>query len=232
MRGREEAVGRVHHGHFWERALALGLATALLVLVATSDQLHGALIDLFEAADEVIERHPVAGPVAFVLLATISAMLAFFSSGVLVPAGIVAWGRVGTFALLWLGWTLGGIASYAAARWLGRPAISVLGARPQLSRWEAALSRHASFRVALLFQLAVPSEVPGYVLGFLRFPFRRYLGALLVAELPFAAGTVLLGASFLGRQKTLIVAIGLVGVLGSLLAFRALHRRVDAPARP
>jgi hypothetical protein len=92
-------------------------------------------------------------------------MLAFFSSAALVPAALVAWVPLWTFLLLWLGWIVGGIVSYFAARYLGRPLLAFAGSSRSLARWEERISRRTPFRLALLFQLAVPSEVPGIVLG-------------------------------------------------------------------
>jgi len=228
MTVQDRAARWLRHGHLWRRVIAIALATSLLVAVASSDRLHGALLDLFAAAHEVIERHPVAGPVVFVLLSAASAMFAFVSSGLLVPPALVAWGSVETFALLWLGWIVGGVASYATARYLGRPVVAALSSGEKLARWEERISQRASFAVVLLFQLAVPSEIPGYVLGLVRYPLPRYLAALMLAELPFAIGTVYFGSGFLERRTTVMVLLGLLGVTVSLGAFRVLHRRLSS----
>ena len=53
----------------------------------------------------------------------------------------------------------------------------------------------------LLFQLAVPSEIPGYLLGTLGYRFSRYLVVVSVGEVPYALGTVLLGESFVSREE-------------------------------
>lgn len=218
--------GWARHRHLVQRVAAIAFFTALLAYLASSDALHAALVDLFETAVELVEGHPVAGPAAFVLFAAVSAMLAFLSSAVLVPAALVAWGPVATAALLWLGWILGGVAAYGAARYLGRPALAWISSGHLLAHWEERISRRPPFGLALLFQLAVPSEVPGYVLGLLKYPFRLYLAVLMLGELPFAAGAVLLGESFLERKTATLVAVGVVGTLISLAVYRALHRRL------
>ena len=51
----------------------------------------------------------------FVLLAAISAVLAFFSSALLLPVAVFTWGSKVTFVLLWLGWLLGGIGTHHKA---------------------------------------------------------------------------------------------------------------------
>lgn len=76
----------------------------------------------------------------------------------------------------------------------------------------------------LLFQLAVPSEIPGYVLGLARCRFRTFVLAMALGELPFAAGAVYLGESFLERNYLLLFAIGITGVAFSWMMFRRAAR--------
>jgi uncharacterized membrane protein YdjX (TVP38/TMEM64 family) len=77
-----------------------------------------------------------------------------------------------------------------------------------------------SFRRVLLFQLAVPSEIPGYVLGLSGCRLRTFIAATALGELPFAIGAVYLGESFLQRNYFLLLAIGMAGVALSWAAFR------------
>jgi uncharacterized membrane protein YdjX (TVP38/TMEM64 family) len=142
-----------------------------------------------------------------------------------VPVGVLAWGAAGTFALLWLGWLLGGIAAYWIGRHFGRRAVLWVVREESLQRHERRLARNASFPVLVLLQMALPSEVPGYLVGLLRYPFLRYLAALALAELPFALGAVLLGESFIRGDTLRLVAIGLAGILLSASAVAAWHRR-------
>ncbi len=71
----------------------------------------------------------------------------------------------------------------------------------------------------------MPSEIPGYVLGTLRYRFWLYLAALAIAELPYALGTVYLGASFLERESVTLILVGVVGVLVSVFAYRLYRDR-------
>ncbi|MGE0354578.1 MAG: TVP38/TMEM64 family protein [Gemmatimonadales bacterium] len=225
---------RLHRPPVWRRAVALGLLTLALVAAASSVRLHTALLDVVEAARTIITGHPVWGAVAFVLLSALSAMLAFVSSAVLVPVALVTWGPVGCLALLWSGWILGGLFAYGTARWLGRPVVRFIASDAALRRYERRISPRTPFSMILLFQLALPSEIPGYVLGFARYPPVRYLIALALAELPFAIGTVYLGEGFLQRKTLLLIALGAGAVLFSVGAFQALHRRLGwepAPGR-
>ena len=95
-----------------------------------------------------------------------------------------------------------------------------------LERYEARISRGSSFGLVLLFQLAVPSEIPGYVLGLARYGLRRYLLVLALAELPYAVGTVYLGSSLLARRSSMLLLLGALGILFSAWALRTLRRRL------
>lgn len=212
----------------WARNLRGVLAlVALAVLVVSLDALHAPLMGLLDRAGGLIAEHPVRGGVLFVIFSALSGMLAFFSSAVLVPVAVYAWGPVRCAALLWLGWILGGVLTYSVGATLGRPVARLLTSPELLDRFASRVSARTPFSAALLLQLALPSEVPGYLLGLARYGLRRYLLVLAVAELPYAIGTVALGESFV-RQKALpFVALGALAVLVGALAWRRLHRSLD-----
>jgi uncharacterized membrane protein YdjX (TVP38/TMEM64 family) len=209
----------------WRRLAGAVLALAVAVAIATSGELHGAVTRAFAAAGPVMGAHPLAGPVVFVALAALSAMVAFFSSAVLVPPAVLAWGSARAGVLLWLGWLLGGVAAYAVGRWLGRPVVRWLVPAEQFGRYERRIVGRASLAGLVLFQMALPSEVPGYVVGVLRLPLARYLLALGIAELPFAAGAVLLGRSFLRGDTLRMLAVGLAVIAVAAAAVLAWQRR-------
>lgn len=207
----------------------VGLLIVFAGLLAASDTLHGRAEEIFIWIEGVISNAPALGMALFVLLAMFSAMVAFFSSAVFAPAAIYAWGNVSTFALLWLGWLLGGILSFCIGRYLGRPVVSMLVDEQKIAGWERELGTRARFIHILLFQLAVPSEIPGYVLGILRFRFLLYLAALAITELPYAVATVYLGESFLEGNSTVFilpgVAVIVLGVFLPRLIRKLEHRR-------
>jgi len=212
------------------RAVLLTAAVAGLVAFARSDALHGAVLNLLDASRDIIAAHPVAGPLVFVGLSALSAMVGFVSSAVIVPAAVYAWGPVATAALLWPGWLLGGLVAYTLAATIGRPALRWLVPAGALGRYQEFLARRPKFTSILLLQLALPSEIPGYLLGLARYPVRLYLAALAIAELPYAVGTVLLGLSFVERRIGMLIALAVVGLLGAGFLLRALrkHRAADA----
>jgi uncharacterized membrane protein YdjX (TVP38/TMEM64 family) len=214
------------------RAIILAALVAGLAILASSDAVHGVLLRVFEMSRDIITRHTVAGPLVFVVLAMLSAMLAFFSSAVLVAPAVFAWGPVNTALLLLVGWMLGGILSYALARHVGRPALRWLARGRSKHREEARLTPETPLGLVILFQLALPSEIPGFVLGLVRYPFARYVVALAIGELPYAVGTVLLGVTFVERRVGAFIALGAVAVLAILFLAPALRHRLRPDRGP
>jgi uncharacterized membrane protein YdjX (TVP38/TMEM64 family) len=211
----------------WKRAAAIVLLCGVLVFVASSDILHQALLRAVEVTRVVIDRYPTLGMSAFVALAAISAVLAFFSSAVLVPVAVEAWGKALSVLLLWSGWTLGGICAYGLGRSLGRRIVLHIVSGDALARFEERITVRAPFSLVLLFQVALPSEVPGHVLGLLRYSFVKYVAALGIAELPYAVATIYLGESVLERRASALLAIGLTLAVLSAWALRTLQKRLS-----
>lgn len=216
----------------WRRAFVLGLLCLALAAAAASDELHAALLEVIAAGEALIRAHPGAGAALFVVFAAISAMLAFVSIAVIVPVAVYTWGQPVSLLLLWAGWILGGCAAYCIARFLGRPVVRWFTADTALRRLEAHVHPETHFGLIFLFQLALPSEIPGYLLGLVRYPVGRYLLALGLAELPYAAATIFLGASFLERRSGAVLGMGLLLVLASVLAFRYLRDRLADKSKP
>ncbi len=196
----------------------VGILIVVAGLVAASDTLHDRTAEIIVWTEGVVSQAPVLGMVLFVLLSMVSAMIAFFSSAVFAPIAIYAWGKAGTFMLLWLGWLLGGILSFCVGRFLGRSVVGMLIDEQKIAGWERELGARSRFIHILMFQAAVPSEIPGYVLGILRYRFSLYLTALAITELPYAIATVYLGESFLEGEGTVFILLGIaVIVLGIFL---------------
>ena len=162
---------------------------------------------------------------AFVMLAAVSALLAFFSSALLIPVAVYVWGPATCVALLWTGWLIGGVIAYLVGRHLGRPVVRALLRPGTLARYEGWVRSGAGFVPVFLLQLAIPSDVAGYLFGLARCRFRVFLPALAAAEVPYAIGAVYLGVSFLARDVLPLVALGAAGAFISVVAFRLLRAR-------
>ena len=209
----------------WRRAAILLLLTILLAALALSDALHAALMQVLAAGEVIVARHPVLGAALFVVFTAASAMLAFVSAAVLLPVAVYTWGEATSILLLWCGWALGGASSYAVGRYLGREVVKWLTAEALLRRLERRLGPSTPLGLVLLFQLALPSEIPGYVLGLVRYGFARYMIVLGLVELMYAAAMVELGASFLERRTGAIIAVGTAVALLSVSAFSWLRKK-------
>jgi uncharacterized membrane protein YdjX (TVP38/TMEM64 family) len=123
---------------------------------------------------------------------------------------------------------LGGVLSFGVGRYLGRRVVGWFGPPERLDYFESRLRAQAGFPIILLFQLAVPSEIPGYVLGTMRYKFGVYLLALSLAELPYAVGGVFLAGSFLERRYIVLLALGLALIALVAWAFHRLRLTFDA----
>lgn len=212
----------------WTRALILLLLLGGLALLVSSGEFQSALAWGLARAEPVIAEHPFWGALLFVVLSALSAMLAFFSTAVLVPVAIHAWGKPVCVLLLWLGWILGGVCAYGIARFWGRPVVRRLTSAKGLARYEERISRHTPLGLVFLFQLAVPSEIPGYVLGLARYGLRRYLVVLAIAELPYAVGTAYLGESLLEQRTFVLLGLGVLAICVSAWALHVLRKRLGS----
>ncbi len=204
--------------------LALVVVAALAAgLIAWSAGLHRLIVQAVEASAPIFANHPVSGALLFIGLAAVSAAVVFFSNVVLVPFGVHVWGEAGCFLLLWIGWFLGGVVTYTIGRQFGRPIVRWVLPPDRMAEYEARIPPSPTFLPVLLAQLALPSEAAGYLFGLIRVPARTYLVALAVAEVPYAVGTVLLGAAFFHREYGLLLSLALAGLL--LLSWLAWRQR-------
>jgi uncharacterized membrane protein YdjX (TVP38/TMEM64 family) len=219
------------------RLVLLVLFVLGLCVLGSSSVFHEFLSWLLPVVQAEAASHPLRGAVFFVLYAALGAMLAFVSSSVLVPVAIYAWGEEKAFFLLWMGWLVGGVASYGIGRFLGRPMLRWLASASQIEAYEQRIGNKAGLPLIFLFQLAMPSEIPGYVLGLLRYPLARYLAILAVAELPYAIGVIFLGDALMNGQVIRFALVALAGIALLAYALRHLHklleqtdRQINAPA--
>jgi len=96
---------------------------------------------------------------------------------------------------------------FCIGRYFGASVAAAIIGEEKIADWEWQFSGRARFRHTLLFQATVPSEIPGYVLGIIRYPFPMYLAALAITELPYAIAVIYLEDSFLeGKVYALIIA--------------------------
>lgn len=223
-----------HHPLTSRRVLLVAALAGLLALGLFAEPARGPMLRLAATIQGMAAAHPLPAMLLVVLFAAASAMLAFVSTAAIAPFLAASFGAPVAGLLLWTGWLLGGAVAYTVGRRLGRRVIHRLVAPAQLARYEEFVSHRAPFGLVLLFQLALPSEIPGYLLGLVHYSFPRYLASLALAELPWALVTVYLGAGVMERQVGLVAGVGVVAVAASALNYRLLHRRMrrDGPGAP
>jgi uncharacterized membrane protein YdjX (TVP38/TMEM64 family) len=221
----------VNRSHIWRRAALFAVLCILLALLAESETIHSALIQLLSEIEPVIAHEPIWGATLFMAFAALSAMFAFVSIAAVVPVAVYAWGPFFCIVLLWIGWILGGALAYSIGRYFGRPVVRWLSSdNDALQKLESRIRRDTPFGLVLLFQLALPSEIPGYVLGLVRYNPWLYLVSLGLAELPYAVATVVLGQSFVQGRSWVVLSVGAAVVAFSLIAFYALRRKLGHAA--
>jgi uncharacterized membrane protein YdjX (TVP38/TMEM64 family) len=206
---------------FWIAVVVIVLLLIGLPYSATFRDYAGRAINWAEA---IMRGHPITGAVVFFLFAAISAMLAFTSSVVLVPSANLVWGKLITFLLLWGGWIAGAIAAFGIGR-VARPALVRLGYQEKLEKYQQFVSRRMKFWATILFCLAVPSEIPGYLLGGLHYPFWKFLAAIALAESIYAFGIVIAGQSLVSANPLSLITMIAILIL-ILISARLLLRKV------
>jgi uncharacterized membrane protein YdjX (TVP38/TMEM64 family) len=206
---------------FW---IALGAIVLLLTLLLYSATFRNFVDEATDWAKAIMNAHPVMGAAVFFLFAGISAMFAFTSSVVLVPAANLVWGKLITFLLLWGGWIAGAITAFGIGN-VARPLLVRLGYQETLDKYQHFVSKRMNFWTVLLFCLAVPSEVPGYLFGGLHYPFLKFLGAIAIVEAIYALGIVIAGQNLVADKPfSLLATVAILIVIG--LAARLLLRNL------
>lgn len=160
--------------------------------------------------EELMNSQPLLGALAFLLLSAFSAILAFASTVPLVPSALLAWGGPLTFLLLLAGWLMGAMIAYWVGLRLARPTITSFVTQEKFNRYEHFITQKTGFWVILLFCLAVPSEIPGYVLGTMRYSFRRFITAMFIAEGIYGIGILLIAQNILNQSLASIASLILI----------------------
>ncbi|TDF65625.1 hypothetical protein E1J61_13835 [Cupriavidus sp. L7L] len=208
---------------FWS---AVGTVAALVALAVLSPPVKGFADQAIAWAQATMEQHPGAGALVFFLFSAVSAMLAFASSVVLVPPASAVFGKPLTVLLLWGGWVLGAVAAYGIGR-LAYPLLARSGYADKLAKYQDYVSKRIRFWAVLLFCIAVPSEIPGYLFGTMRYPFAKFLAAIAIAEAGYAIGIVVAGESLaIDRPLPFFIAAGILAVVAVLagLALRTARK--------
>ncbi|RJQ14364.1 DedA family protein [Candidatus Parcubacteria bacterium] len=189
----------------------LVLTVIVIGVFASSLYLQTVVYKYVDVLVRYMETYRIFGIAIVVFGATLSSMLAPFTiAPILLPPAIVTHGAFITFLYFLSGWVLGGIISFYISRLWGRPALERLRLAHKVDYYEKLVPREHHFFVLLLFRLAMPSEIPGYILGLTNIGFLRYFWATLLAEIPIGLILVYAGGAFVEKEFiTLAVLVGL-----------------------
>jgi len=207
-------------------ALLAAVILAIVALLWGSASLQGAFVDALQFTREYVDQYPVSSRVLFVVLAAFSAILMFFTSVALVPVAVFAWGEAEAFALLLLGWFLGGHLAYVIGRFFGRRVTEYFVPATTLDRYGHLLSAQMSVLEVTLVKMTLPAEMPSVALGILRYPYRKLVPVLLLSELPFAVWTVYLGLALVEDRRLGFVLVLIGGSIALGLLARRMARRL------
>lgn len=169
--------------------------------------LRDELLDVVAWVGETIREAPVWGAVIFFFASACSVLFLFLSSVLLVPSAVLAWGKWLTFLLLSVGWLSGWMATYAIGRFFRDRAFVQKKLSEQAVEKSSFLSGELPFSLVLIIISSLPAEIVGYALGAVRYPFRSFLLALVVVEIPFAFLIVFIGESFFRENVGLFIGL-------------------------
>ncbi len=151
------------------------VVVALVLLFWSSSLLQG----YFEEAGSFLQNYghdyPTLSIIIFISLSALSAMLMAFSSVWLIPIAIILWGNDLSILLLLISWLVGATLSYLVGLFGGEPIVKKMVTVKKFSYYKEMISKELSDTFVFWVRLILPSEIPGYFLGILKYPFWKYL---------------------------------------------------------
>lgn len=205
--------------------LVLGVTLVLLFWGSTAlQEEYGQLVTFFE--NHVADR-PVLSVLIFIVLTILSVMFFFFSSVFFVPVAVSVWGGLTTTILLLFGWLLGAVFSYLIGRFAGYPILQRFISNKKLDYFHHLFSKNSSLLSVFLLRFTLPSEIPGYVLGILRFNFTKYFWITLLAEIPYAFVTVYAFDAILRKDPLILGLIIGIWLIAVAILVKLIYREVQ-----
>lgn len=193
------------------------------LLFWSSYALQSYIYGIIEILETYFRDYPVFGSTIFIGLAALSAIISPFTSAPLIPASILIFGNFFSFLFLWFGWILGGTFSYLLGRFAARPLAIKLFSNKKIEEYQNKLSKKTNFWLILLFRGSVPAEIPGPVLGALKYSLPKFVLATAIAELPYAIATIYASNALIAGQKFiffLLIALIFLAMAGTYFYFQ------------
>ncbi len=200
---------------------------AVLVLIfwssAALQEEYARLVVFFEGH---AANQPVLSVFIFLVFTILSVLFFFFSSFLVVPVAVSVWGSFITTMLLLLGWFIGAIFSYAVGRYAGYPILRYFIPEAKLSYYDRLFSENSSLLSIFLLRFTLPSEIPGYMLGVLRFHFSKYLWVTLLAEIPYAFVIVYAFDAILTKDPMVLSSIIGIWLLAVAILVKLIYKKI------
>lgn len=186
-------------------------------LIWSSVQFQSFFSKILPYFENLAHRDNFLSIVVFIGLGTLSTLLSSFSSVPLVPIAIIVWGNIPTALYLFSGWILGDMLSYFVGFYAGNPLARRLLPMEKVESYRNKIPPDAEFKLVFLFIMSMPSEIPNYVLGTLRYNFWKYLVVMFFGELIFAFLTAYAGQALV--EKKPILFFGSILLLVALFSY-------------
>lgn len=183
-----------------KRFVFFAAIAALALLFWSSVLLQKIFFQSVEEISGFINKNRLIGIAIFVGLGAFSAMLSPFSSIPLVPLAVAIFGNLATASLLIIGWLIGDTIAYLIGSSAGHKIIGYFVPFEKIEYYKNKIPKRSELWLILIFRLALPAEITGYVLGIARYNFLKYLLVSFLAETPFAFIATYSSAALLEHQ--------------------------------
>lgn len=203
--------------------VALYALASVLIYSLTFQQAYHDLIAGLEAR---LQEQDALAVITYILLEALAVMLSPFSSLPFIVVATSLWGKLLTLLYTMIGSLLGASLAY----FFGSQAVYRLLKRfvpaKTIDKYGQVITEKSSFLLVELFFLAMPVEIPGYVLGAAKYTYWKFILAAFIAYLPFNMLIIYAGEAFIQRNTAVLgVFLGLfVGLF--CMALYAFYRKV------
>ena len=216
---------------FTKRNIIIFIIVVGLIFIFWSSSL---LQDYFQDATVFLQNygaaHPYISILIFVGLSMLSAMLISFSSVWLVPAAVVLWNNHFTITLLLSSWLLGAVFSYLIGRYGGYPLVKKFVNASKVAYYEKMVTEKFGAGLIFLLRLTLPSEIPGYLLGIVRYSFVKYFIITFLAELPYAIYSVYAIDSIIEKKPTTFAVAAIIWFMAAWLLTYLYYKKIKKGA--
>ena len=176
---------------------AILIVASVFFYSLTLQQAYGNFINYAESS---IREHNTKGSVTFILIEALSVMISPFSSVPFLVVAIDVWGKTTALIYSIIGGLLGATMTYLIGYFALHRLFKKLIPIDEITDNHNGIAKKSPFWLVTLFILAMPVEIPGYALGIVKYPFRKYVLATLIGHFPFYVIAVFAGYAFIEKN--------------------------------